>query len=200
LPAAPRLSLWRLGDRQPAQLPLEPLKQVLPASWQLHCYSLHMFFFALSIYLIHCFVYLETQISYKTQLQIYVQKRGKQLPSYRHIQEGPSHAPLFKSIVTIDGQTFESPQYCHARREAEAAAKVALESLHQEAIPPSISSFLCFPFFTYGALGNLELTCLRLLTHLNIFVYFQLRSSKPTFKCRVHLNDSLVYSDKVPFN
>ncbi|KAJ1285611.1 hypothetical protein BS78_03G291700 [Paspalum vaginatum] len=80
---------------------------------------------------------LETQLPYKTQLQIYAQKRGKQLPSYRSIQAGSLHAPLFKSVVTIGGQTFESPEYCRTLKEAEAAAaKVALMSLPQEASPP----------------------------------------------------------------
>ncbi|KAL6616144.1 hypothetical protein ACP70R_038414 [Stipagrostis hirtigluma subsp. patula] len=79
----------------------------------------------------------DTQLPYKNQLQIYAQKRGKQLPLYCPIQEGPPHAPLFKSTVTIDGQTFESPEYCHTLKEAEtAAAKVALMSLPLEAIQP----------------------------------------------------------------
>ncbi|KAL5673691.1 hypothetical protein ACJX0J_017997, partial [Zea mays] len=77
-----------------------------------------------------------TQLPYKSQLQIYAQKRGKLLPSYRPIHGGSLHAPLFKSEVTIDGQTFESPEYCHTMKEAETvAAKVALMSLPQEANP-----------------------------------------------------------------
>ncbi|VAH80604.1 unnamed protein product [Triticum turgidum subsp. durum] len=73
------------------------------------------------------------QINHKLQLQMYAQKRGKQLPWYDRIQEGPSHAPRFKSIVTIDGQTFESPQYCHTIKEAEyAAANLALVSLAEK--------------------------------------------------------------------
>uniref|UniRef100_A0A804QI01 DRBM domain-containing protein n=1 Tax=Zea mays TaxID=4577 RepID=A0A804QI01_MAIZE len=78
----------------------------------------------------------ETQLPYKSQLQIYAQKRGKLLPSYRLIRVGSLGAPLFKSEVTIDGQTFESPEYCHTIKEAETvAAKVALMSLPQEANP-----------------------------------------------------------------
>ncbi|CAO2171623.1 unnamed protein product [Urochloa humidicola] len=81
-----------------------------------------------------------TQLPYKNQLQMYAQKRGKQLPSYRPIYEGSLHAPLFKSEVTIDGQKFESPEYCRTMKEAEAAAaKVALISLPQEASPPQQS-------------------------------------------------------------
>lgn len=88
----------------------------------------------------------ETQLPYKNQLQEYAQKRGKLLPSYRPIHGGSLRAPLFKSEVTIDGQTFESPEYCRTMKEAEtAAAKVALMSLPQEATPtqqlqlPSVS-------------------------------------------------------------
>jgi len=81
-----------------------------------------------------------TQLPYKSQLQIYAQKRGKNLPLYRTINLGSLHASLFKSEVTIDGQTFESPEYFHTMKEAEtAAAKVALMSLPQEASPPQQS-------------------------------------------------------------
>jgi hypothetical protein len=67
-------------------------------------------------------------------LQIYAQKRGKELPLYRRIQDGPSHALQFKSIVTIDGKTFESPQFFHRAKEADfSAANLALISLAQEA-------------------------------------------------------------------
>ncbi|CAM0883451.1 unnamed protein product [Alopecurus aequalis] len=79
----------------------------------------------------------ETQLPYKTQLQIYAQKRHKCLPLYHTTQSGPLHAILFKSSVTIDGQTFESPQDYRTVKEAEfAAARVALMSLPQEAKPP----------------------------------------------------------------
>ncbi|XP_071684590.1 uncharacterized protein [Lolium perenne] len=75
-----------------------------------------------------------TQVNYKTQLQIYAQKRGKDLPLYSRIQDGPSHVARFKSVVTIDGKTFESPQYFPTVKEAEsAAANLALMSLTQEA-------------------------------------------------------------------
>ncbi|KAG2592027.1 double-stranded RNA-binding protein 1-like [Panicum virgatum] len=81
-----------------------------------------------------------TQLPYKSQLQIYAQKRGKNLPLYRTINLGSLHASLFKSEVTIDGQTFESPEYFRTMKEAEtAAAKVALMSLPQEASPPQQS-------------------------------------------------------------
>ncbi|KAF0905165.1 hypothetical protein E2562_000961 [Oryza meyeriana var. granulata] len=74
------------------------------------------------------------QSSYKSRLQTYAQKKGKGLPSYQTIQEGPVHAARYKSVVTVDGEAFESPQYCHTIKEAEsAAAELALMSLPQEA-------------------------------------------------------------------
>jgi len=98
-----------------------------------------------------------TQLPYKSQLQIYAQKRGKNLPLYRTINLGSLHASLFKSEVTIDGQTFESPEYFRTMKEAEtAAAKVALMSLPQEASPPQqslVGTFLFLFLFTYVSLS-----------------------------------------------
>ncbi|KAL5228301.1 hypothetical protein ABZP36_016566 [Zizania latifolia] len=75
----------------------------------------------------------ENQLPSKNQLQIYAQKKNKQLPVYETIREGPPHACMFKSVVTVDGKAFESPQYCHTIKEAEStAAKLALMSLPQE--------------------------------------------------------------------
>ncbi|WJX29607.1 HLA class II histocompatibility antigen, DR beta 4 chain [Trifolium repens] len=68
--------------------------------------------------------------SYKTQLQIYGQKRNLKLPEYSPEWEGPHHAMRFKCKVTIDGQTFESPKFYPTLKEAEhAAAEIALKSL-----------------------------------------------------------------------
>ena len=121
-----------------------------------------MFFFALSLSPITFCCIVATQLPYKSQLQIYAQKRGKNLPSYRSINGGSLRAPLFKSEVTIDGQTFESPEYFRTMKEAEtAAAKVALMSLPQEASPPQQSLVGTFLFvFTYGALSYHHLTYL----------------------------------------
>jgi dsRNA-specific ribonuclease len=67
---------------------------------------------------------------YKTQLQIYAQKRNLKLPEYSPEWEGPPHAMRFKCKVTIDGQTFESPKFYPTFKEAEhAAAEIALKSL-----------------------------------------------------------------------
>ncbi|XP_020087406.1 double-stranded RNA-binding protein 1-like isoform X1 [Ananas comosus] len=68
----------------------------------------------------------ENQISFKSQLQIYVQKRNKELPIYNSTN-------FFMATVTVDGQTFESPKYFSTIEEAEsAAAEVALMALPQE--------------------------------------------------------------------
>jgi dsRNA-specific ribonuclease len=92
----------------------------------------------------------ETQLPYKSQLQIYAQKRHKVLPSYDTIQIGPPQAILFKSTVTLDGQTFESPQDYRTVKEAEfAAARVALMSLPQESKPPEKMP-VGFTYFLFG--------------------------------------------------
>ncbi|XP_043698180.1 double-stranded RNA-binding protein 1-like [Telopea speciosissima] len=70
------------------------------------------------------------QYLYKNQLQSYAQRRNISLPTYSCVREGLAHAPRFKAMVTIDGQTFESPRFFNTLKEAEhAAAKVALTSL-----------------------------------------------------------------------
>ncbi|GAU27951.1 hypothetical protein TSUD_146690 [Trifolium subterraneum] len=72
---------------------------------------------------------------YKTQLQIYAQKRNLKLPEYSPEWEGPPHAMRFKCKVTIDGQTFESPKFYSTLKEAEhAAAETALTSLSPSGI------------------------------------------------------------------
>ncbi|XP_042373277.1 double-stranded RNA-binding protein 1-like isoform X4 [Zingiber officinale] len=69
---------------------------------------------------------LGNQVSYKNQLQIYLQKQAKCLPTYTCV----CHALQFKATVKVDEQTFESTSYCHTVKEAEhSAAKVALMSL-----------------------------------------------------------------------
>ncbi|XP_034680699.1 double-stranded RNA-binding protein 1-like [Vitis riparia] len=67
---------------------------------------------------------------YKTQLQTYAQKRNLPLPMYSFESIGPSHNCRFKSKVTIEGQTYESPDFFPTLKDAEhAAAKLALMSL-----------------------------------------------------------------------
>ncbi|PKA45814.1 Double-stranded RNA-binding protein 1 [Apostasia shenzhenica] len=73
------------------------------------------------------------ETSYKSQLQIYVQKRNIRILKYESIYEGVFHAPRFKAKVTVDRQTFESQEFFSTLRQAEhAAAKVALMSLPKD--------------------------------------------------------------------
>ncbi|MED6109734.1 HLA class II histocompatibility antigen, DR beta 4 chain, variant 2 [Stylosanthes scabra] len=67
---------------------------------------------------------------YKNQLQNYAQKRNLQLPVYTSEWEGPPHAMRFKCKVTVDGQTYECPNFFSTLKDAEhAAAEVALLSV-----------------------------------------------------------------------
>ncbi|KAE8022906.1 hypothetical protein FH972_008667 [Carpinus fangiana] len=67
---------------------------------------------------------------YKIHLQNYAQKRNLSLPVYSCEREGPPHASRFKCKVTINGQTYESPEFFATLKDGEhAAAKVALASL-----------------------------------------------------------------------
>ncbi|XP_038973774.1 double-stranded RNA-binding protein 1-like isoform X3 [Phoenix dactylifera] len=75
----------------------------------------------------------EKQISYKSQLQNFVQKKIVEVPRYTGVCEGLPHAPRSKAIVTVDGKNFESSQYFSTLKEAEHdAAKVALMSFSME--------------------------------------------------------------------
>ncbi|XP_075632930.1 uncharacterized protein LOC142605352 isoform X2 [Castanea sativa] len=67
---------------------------------------------------------------YKNQLQNYAQKRNLRVPVYSCEPEGSPHASHFRCKVTVDGQTYESPEFFSTSKDAEhAAAKVALTSL-----------------------------------------------------------------------
>ncbi|KAH7561351.1 hypothetical protein JRO89_XS10G0215000 [Xanthoceras sorbifolium] len=86
----------------------------------------------------------DVQCRYKSQLQSYARCKNIDSPSYTSIREGPAHAPCFKATVTVDGGTFESPDFFKSRKAAEhAAANVALMSLSlsgfQEASSPNCS-------------------------------------------------------------
>lgn len=61
---------------------------------------------------------------------------------YSNICEGPSHSPCFKATVTVDGQTFESPDFLKTLKDAEhAAAKIALMSLSTDDFQEASSSY-----------------------------------------------------------
>uniref|UniRef100_A0A7N2M3J4 DRBM domain-containing protein n=1 Tax=Quercus lobata TaxID=97700 RepID=A0A7N2M3J4_QUELO len=72
----------------------------------------------------------DMQHFYKNQLQNFAQKRNLLLPVYSCKCEGPPHASHFRCKVTVDGQTYESPELFTTLKDAEhAAAKIALTSL-----------------------------------------------------------------------
>ncbi|XP_026459865.1 uncharacterized protein LOC113360581 [Papaver somniferum] len=74
-------------------------------------------------------------LQHKNQLQIYAQKRKLNLPTYSYVREGPPHNVRCKAMVTVDGQTFESPEFCRTQKDAEhAASRVSLESLMRAGI------------------------------------------------------------------
>lgn len=67
---------------------------------------------------------------YKSRLQNYAQKKNIAFPTYACEMQGPPHARLFKARVTIDGVTYEGPEFCTTLKDTEhAAAKVAFMSL-----------------------------------------------------------------------
>uniref|UniRef100_A0A7C9EYL6 DRBM domain-containing protein n=2 Tax=Opuntia streptacantha TaxID=393608 RepID=A0A7C9EYL6_OPUST len=77
----------------------------------------------------------EMEHLYKNQLQIYAQKRSLPLPLYSCKREGPPHACRFRSKVTLEGKTYECPEYFSTVKDAEnAAAKVALMALSSDGI------------------------------------------------------------------
>ncbi|KAI3682148.1 hypothetical protein L2E82_50181 [Cichorium intybus] len=77
-------------------------------------------------------------------LQELAQKKGTLLPVYATNRtgqphtpqiEGPPHARLFKARVTIDGATFEGPEFCTTLKyEEHAIAKVAFMALSLDGI------------------------------------------------------------------
>ncbi|KAL8259737.1 hypothetical protein R6Q59_027690 [Mikania micrantha] len=70
---------------------------------------------------------------YKSRLQNYAQKRNIPFPTYAVETQGPPHNRLFKSQVTIDGNTYTGTEFSTTLKDAEhAAAKVAFMSLSLE--------------------------------------------------------------------
>ncbi|XP_024024703.1 double-stranded RNA-binding protein 4 [Morus notabilis] len=87
-------------------------------------------------------VWVDIQHLYKSELQVYAQKRNLGFPVYSCEREGPPHASRFKCRVTIEGKTYESSEYFHTLKEAEhAAAKVALISLSPDCVQKDDSAF-----------------------------------------------------------
>ncbi|KAI5056129.1 hypothetical protein GOP47_0029650 [Adiantum capillus-veneris] len=78
---------------------------------------------------------------FKNQLQELAQRSCFNLPSYSCVREGPDHAPRFKSTVTFNGESFESPDFCNTLRQAEhAAAEVALNTLSKRGPTQSLAA------------------------------------------------------------
>eukprot|EP00252_Welwitschia_mirabilis_P015154 TRINITY_DN3334_c0_g1_i1.p1 TRINITY_DN3334_c0_g1~~TRINITY_DN3334_c0_g1_i1.p1 ORF type:complete len:405 (+),score=100.72 TRINITY_DN3334_c0_g1_i1:226-1440(+) len=66
----------------------------------------------------------------KSQLQEYAQKASLPAPVYETTKDGPSHEPVFKASVTVNGVKYESSDGFRNRKSAEqAAAHVALQDL-----------------------------------------------------------------------
>ncbi|KAI3743362.1 hypothetical protein L1987_61069 [Smallanthus sonchifolius] len=70
---------------------------------------------------------------YKSRLQTYAQKRNIPLPTYTNETQGPPHARLFRSQVTIGGNSYAGLEFKSTLKDAEhEAAKVAFMSLSQD--------------------------------------------------------------------
>ena len=71
---------------------------------------------------------------FKSQLQEYAQKAHFSTPIYTVSMEEPSHQSRFRALLTIQGETYESPTFCTNLKSAEhAAAKAALVALGAKA-------------------------------------------------------------------
>jgi Double-stranded RNA binding motif len=100
-----------------------------------------------TIYVVLFLLYTESHGTFKSQLLVYAQKKGKELPRYTSVSVGSPHALQFKATVVIDGLTFECPKFFRTLREAEhAAAKVALANLRNEESSDH-NLQVCFIFF-----------------------------------------------------
>ncbi|KAF1892326.1 hypothetical protein Lal_00010791 [Lupinus albus] len=69
----------------------------------------------------------------KNKLQEFTQKYGLQLPEYRIVNEGFSHAPKFRSMVLVNGKEFKSRKtYTHRKDAEKDVAELALKSITQD--------------------------------------------------------------------
>lgn len=67
---------------------------------------------------------------HKNKLQEYAQRSAAALPIYNTVNQGPPHAPQFRSNVIVDGAIFTSNCTFSNKKEAEQhAAKCALEAI-----------------------------------------------------------------------
>jgi hypothetical protein len=125
---------------------------------------------------------IDMQHLYKNHLQNYAQKRNLSLPVYSCEREGPPHASRFKCKVTIDGQTYESPEFFATLKDAEhAAAKVALTSLSPDGVKEAsllfplaiyMTSMCIFQNSVFTAFKISLSFCFCLFVCLGLFIYF----------------------------
>ncbi|XP_030520923.1 double-stranded RNA-binding protein 1-like [Rhodamnia argentea] len=74
---------------------------------------------------------------YKCKLQEECQARKWGLPRYSTVRDGPEHRPRFRSSVSVNGQSFDSPTASDtSRRAQDEAAKLAFLSLSPSPSPP----------------------------------------------------------------
>ncbi|CAN4122395.1 unnamed protein product [Withania somnifera] len=67
---------------------------------------------------------------FKSRLQEYTQKVGLPTPVYETIKEGPSHEPIFRSTVIVNGVRYDSlPGFFNRKAAEQSAAEVALMKL-----------------------------------------------------------------------
>ncbi len=73
---------------------------------------------------------------YKTRLQELCSRRFDQLPEYRVRDHGPDHAKHFDAVVSVDGRRRGRGRGRSKKQAEQAAARVAWESLAEEAAGP----------------------------------------------------------------
>lgn len=96
---------------------------------------------------------------YKSRLQNYAQKKNITFPVYSCEMQGPPHARLFKARVTLDGTTFEGPEFCTTLKDAEhAAAKVAFMALSPDGTQEVWFLNFMLSLFIFISLTSLFLT------------------------------------------
>ncbi|KAF8396317.1 hypothetical protein HHK36_017932 [Tetracentron sinense] len=65
---------------------------------------------------------------FKSRLQELCQKKSWNIPTYSPSKDGPDHNPRFKASVTVNGVSFETPNFCKSSKDAQNdAAKLAFD-------------------------------------------------------------------------
>ncbi|KAE9604746.1 putative double-stranded RNA-binding domain-containing protein [Lupinus albus] len=82
---------------------------------------------------VHVCLVIAEEAMQKNKLQEFTQKYGLQLPEYRIVNEGFSHAPKFRSMVLVNGKEFKSRKtYTHRKDAEKDVAELALKSITQD--------------------------------------------------------------------